>query len=215
MTEPYAPPAEEPIGGAFRAGGDPHGSPGQPVMTELLPPGPPPGRRSALRSWLHLAIAMVLVGCYLSWWLTYSRLHLAPNEYEQLPAGQAATKLGAEFTLISLEQTTQLLDQFDKLNPADANAVWVLAKLEVTPRTIEENFNCLVPLVAANGRVWDPVSLGPSREQETCTPDDAQIGRTYPIEILYQVPDADVGQIAGIELSQFKAGRDPVLTPRA
>lgn len=202
MSLAYPPRAEE------HAGGDQ-------VMTDLLPPGPPPSRRPALRAWLHLAIAMVLVGCYLSWWLTYARLHLAPNEYEQLPAGQAATKLGAEFTLVSLEQTTQLIDQFDKVAPADANAVWIVGKLEVTPRSIEENFNCLIPLVGTNGRVWDPVSLGPSREAERCAPDDAQIGQTYPIEILYQVSDADAGQIAGIELSQFKAGRDPVLTPRA
>lgn len=203
MSTPYAPPTGEPA------------SPAEQLAADLLPPGPPPGRRPALRSWLHLAIAMVLVGCYLSWWLTYARLHLDPTEYEQLPAGRAATKLGAEFTLVSLEQSAQLVDQFDKVNPSDANAVWVLAKLEVTPRSIEENFNCLIPLVGTTGRVWDPVSLGPSREAETCAPDDAQIGQTYPIEILYQVSEGDAGQIAGIELSQFKAGRDPVLTPRA
>jgi len=203
VSTPYAPPTEE------------SRSPAEQLAADLLPPGPPPGRRPALRAWLHLAIAMVLVGCYLSWWSTYSQLHLDPNEYEQLPAGQAATKLGAEFTLVSLEQSTQLVDQFDKVNPADPNAVWVLAKLEVTPRSIEENFNCSVPLVGTTGRVWEAVSLGPSREAERCTPDDAKIGQTYPIEILYQVADLDAGRIAGIELSQFKAGRDPVLTPRA
>lgn len=176
---------------------------------------PPPGRRPVRRSRLHLAIAIVLVGCYLSWWSTYARLHLDPGEYEQLPAGRTATKLGAEFTLVSLEQSTQLIDQFDEVNPADPNAVWVLAKLTVTPRTIKDNFNCLIPLVATNGRSWDPVSLGPSLESETCAPDDAQVGQTYPIEILYQVSDSDVGRIAGVELTQYKAGRDPVLTPPA
>jgi hypothetical protein len=179
-----------------------------------LQPGPPQPRPDRVRRWLQAALAALLVGLYLVWWMTYARLHLAPEHYDQRPPGAMATKLGAEFTLTSLTQTTQLPDTFGESHSPSADAVWLVAQLRVTQRSVEPNFNCGLVLAAADGRSWQRDSgLGISRPTDSCLPDDAVVGRSYPIEVDFQVPVSDVGKVVGVAIPQFNAGRDPLLTP--
>jgi len=176
-------------------------------------PGLRPGRSDGVRRWCNLAIAASLVGLYLVWWITYARLHLPPERFDQLPPGATATSRGAEFILLSLTQTTSLADRYDDPKPAPADAVWVVARMEVTQRTAGERVNCAVVLVAEERR-WEPISdFSVSRPTSSCVPADAVLGQTYPIEVVFTVPVSDVDHIVGVGVSQFDSGRDPLLTP--
>lgn len=179
----------------------------------IEPPGalPHPDRP---RRWYQAALAALLVGIYLAWWLTYAQVHLPPIRYDQLPPGAVASKLGADFTLRSLTQSEELVATYGEPRPAPAGAVWVIASLDVTQHSVQPNFNCALMLVADDGRSWEtPSGLFLSRPTERCLPPDAVLGLTYPIEAIFQVPVSDVDRIAGVGVPQYNAGRDPLLTP--
>lgn len=183
------------------------------AVDQILQPGPNPVREGA-RRWWQAAIATLLVGIYLVSWLTYTRLHLPPERYEQLQPGAVVTKLGADFTLISLTQTTALLDKYDGPQSPSADAVWVVAEMSVTRHTLEQYFNCKVFLVAADHRAWEPASLlSVSREADNCPGDEIPLGQAHPIEVLFQVPVDEATQLAGVAVPQGNTGRDPLLTP--
>lgn len=185
-------------------------------MTQAAPivqPGPPEGLDDRVRRWLYLAIVVSLVGLYVVWWMTYAGLHLPPERFEQQPPGAVVMSQGAEFTLISLTQTTDLLDRQGELNPAPADAVWVVARLDVTPRIKNDLLSCTVVLVAEGQRSWERNGDYVSRPIDRCVPDDAVIGQTYPIEADFTVPITDVDRIVGVGVSQFNGSRDPLLTP--
>lgn len=166
------------------------------------------------RRWLSAALAALLVALYLISWLTYTRLHLPPERYEQRPPGSVASKLGADFTLVALTQSVVLTGRFDQSTTAPAQAVWVVARMDVTRRTAAGSFNCQVVLVAANGRSWEPSPpLSISRELKNCPPTEAPLGRTTPIEAIFMVPEADASRILGVAVPQNGTRRDPVLTP--
>lgn len=173
-------------------------------------PAPVPDRR---RRWLTTALAGLLVVLYLVVWVTYTKLHLPPQRYDEQPPGAVATKLGADFTLVELTQSTVLAGAYEQTALASAGAVWVVARLDVTRRTPSENFNCQLILVGSDGRTWEPTfSLSVSRDLERCPPDGTPLGQTTPTETFFEIPAADADRIVGIAVPQNTAGRDPVLT---
>ena len=167
------------------------------------------------RSWLAVAATVLAVAVYLLGWTTYGRLHMSPDRYVQLLPGTSASSLGAEFRLLSLQQTERLVDTYGEPNPADPGAVWVLARLEVTPHALEENFSCSLLLVARDRTTWSTGIKGVTRAIPTCLPDDAVPERTYPVEVAYSVPANRVGDLVGVALQRFRPGPDPVLVPAA
>jgi hypothetical protein len=191
-----------------------HGPRPDPPSEGSLPPAPPRGLSERTRRWYQAAIAALLVGIYLACWLTYVRLHLPPLRYEQLPPGAVATKLGGDFTLVSLTWSNELVDTDGERHSPPADAVWVVARLDVTRHTVDQYWNCVVTLVGDNGRSWEkPFGLGYSRPFDSCVPDDAALGQTYPIEIDFQVPASDVDRLLGVAVPQNNSSRDPLLTP--
>ena len=89
----------------------------------------------------------------------------------------------------------------------------MVARLEVTRRSVEQYFNCEVRLVGPGGRQWESESaITVSRDSDKCVPDDVALGQAHPIEVIYVVPAEDANQLRGIAVTQNTAGRDPVLT---
>lgn len=165
------------------------------------------------RRWLAAVAAVLAVALYLLVWTTYGRLHLPPDRYVQLAPGAAADKLGADFRLVSLQQTERLVGRYGGSTPADPGAVWVLARLEVTPHVLDKNFNCGVVLVARDRTTWSTGLNGVSRETPSCTPDHPTPGRAYPVEVSFSVPAARAGDLVGVGLQRFGAGPDVLLVP--
>ncbi len=177
-------------------------------------PGPPQLRPDRARRWYQVAMTVLLVGIYLAWWLTYAHVHLPPLRYDQRPPGAVLTTRGADFTLVSLTQSTELAETNGERRPAPAGAVWVVARLEVTQRSLQPNFGCVVVLVGNDRRNWEmPTGLLLQRSTERCLPDAAVLGQTSPIEAVFQVPVTDVDRLTGVGVPQYNAGRDPLLTP--
>ncbi len=182
---------------------------------EALARGPQPRHDDRRRGWLTAAGAALLVALYLVAWLTYTRLHLPPQRYDQQPPGAVASKLGADFTLVGLQQTLVLVGKYDRSETAPSGAVWVVAQLDVTRRAEAEFFNCELVLVGTDGRSWEPEPpLAVSRELENCPPDEVPLGQTSRIETIFQIPEVDADRIAGVAVPQNSTGRDPALTPR-
>ena len=67
-----------------------------------------PGRR---RAWLRAACVLVAVAVYLNVWTTYALYGLTEyGRYTQQQPGASTTAMGAEFRLVSLVQTTELVN---------------------------------------------------------------------------------------------------------
>lgn len=184
-----------------------------PVSSFAVPSDPGVVSEQRRRRWLTAALAGLLVVLYLVAWVTYTRLHLAPQQYEPLPPGAVASKLGADFALVGLTQTTVLAGKYDNTATASAGAVWIVARLDVTRRAPAENFNCQLILVGSDGRSWEPATLlSVSRDLERCPPDDAPFGQTTRVETFFEVPVVDADRIVGVAVPQNDSSRNPVLT---
>jgi hypothetical protein len=165
------------------------------------------------RRWLAATAAVLVVALYLLVWTTYGRLHLPPDRYVQLAPGAAASKLGADFRLVSLQQTDRLVGEYGGTTPADPGAVWVLARLEVTPHALDKNFSCGVVLVARDRTTWSSGLNGVSRKTPSCTPDNPTPGRAYPVEVIFSVPAGRTADLVGVGLQRIGAGPDVLLVP--
>ena len=173
-----------------------------------------PTRPRWLRGWLTAGVLVLLVGSYLVGWTTYTRLHLPPRRYDQRPPGVTAVKQGADFRLVSLRQSAQLVDRYRGPQPADPGAVWVVAEMEVTPHRRAEDFTCSVVLVGEDRTIWESAGLtGVSRATPSCPEGDVVPGRTYPIEVTFEVPLSRVDALAGVAINLYRADPDPLLTP--
>lgn len=166
------------------------------------------------RGWWRAAIVVLLVAVYLAWWVTYAQLHLPPRRYEQRPPGAVVSQDGADFTLVSLARSPALKNTGGEEQPAPPGAVWVVATMEITQRRVDPDLICSVVLVGSNGRSWSPPGLlGLARPTEDCLPDDAVLGRPYPMEVDFRIPATDANQIMGVAIPQAGTGRDPLLVP--
>ncbi|MCW2811665.1 MAG: hypothetical protein JWP61_2123 [Friedmanniella sp.] len=168
--------------------------------------------RAGRRSWWATAVAVLLVALYLVWWLTFTRMHLPPTRFVQRPPGATATSQGAEFRLVSLQQTEQLSDG-DEPVAAAAEAVWVVARFTVTVRAAEAVRSCAVRLVGPEGRTWEKPAAYLSRETPDCVPRDAAVGAVFPVETFFEVPRADVAGLRGVAVTRYDAGTESVLVP--
>ena len=167
-----------------------------------------------LRGWLAAAVTVLLAVLFLVAWTTWTRLHLPPSRYTQLPPGATAVQHGVEFRLLALRSTTSLTDQYGGPTSAPSGSVWVVADLEAVPGTSEQPL-CALLLVDDHRRSWErPFATQlPSRKQEDCVPDDATTGRPYRIQRLYLVPEDAVGHLVGLAVERFEVGAVDVLTP--
>jgi hypothetical protein len=171
-----------------------------------------------LRAWLVAAIAALLVLLYLSVELTYASSHLPPPRFRPVAPGVVAHGTYADFRLLSLQRTEQWGTDVDN-QPAspDPDAVWVVARLEVTPRRHEDYLLCTLTLVSTEGRIWASDDLPPIHDGESCAPDpeNVQLGTTYPIVVGFQVPVSEADHLAGVGVDLNSWKTYPLLRPPA
>jgi hypothetical protein len=173
----------------------------------------PEGR---VRAWLTAAIAALLVLVYLVVELTYSSTHLDPPRYAPVEPGGIAHGRSADFRLLSLRQTEGWgRETAGEPGAAEPGAVWVVARLEVTPREHEDYLLCTMSLVATDGRSWEPEGVGPTHEGESCAPDpeNVELGTTYPFVLGYQVPVEEADDLAGLAVNLYSWRSYPLLRP--
>lgn len=174
----------------------------------------PPAR---VRAWLAAAIAALLVLLYLTLELTYASTHLDPPRYVAAEPGGVAHATSADFRLLSLRRTEAWGEEDGAPGSPDPGAVWVVAQLEVTPRVRTDYLLCTMNLVTTDGRAWEPQSLGPTAEGESCAPDpeNVEVGTTYPFVLGYQVPIGDADRLAGLAIETYSWRSHPLLRPPA
>jgi hypothetical protein len=185
------------------------------VVDAVAPGDIGPGRRH--RAWLRAACVLLVVAIYLNLWTAYALNGLtAHGRYRQLEAGQPVTSMGAEFRLVGLVRTTQLVNSItDEVSTPPANAVWLIARIEVTRVNDDPDLLCAFEVLGPQRRIWEPDSGLVSRDAaSTCDADAMPIGRAWPIEVVFQVPERYLGDLAGITVNDptSRAVR-PVLTP--
>lgn len=169
------------------------------------------------RAWLTALGTVLLVLLYVVVELVYSSTHLPPDRYDPVRAGASAEVRGAEFRVLTLRQTNYWGTDGGEPASPDPGAVWVVAQLEVTPTEKRDYLLCTMKLVATDGRAWEPVTLGPTAEGESCAPDaeNAQVGTTYPYVLGFQVPAAEVDELAGLAIETYSWRAKPLISPPA
>jgi hypothetical protein len=193
------------------------------VSAPLLLPraGRAPGARlpeARVRAWLVALVAALLVLVYLVVELTYSSSHLDPPRYAPVAPGAVAHGKSADFRLLSLRRTERWGHEIggDAGSP-EPGAVWVVAQLEVTPRSHEDYLLCTLRLVSTDGRSWESAFGAPTHDGDSCAPDpeDAQLGTTYPFVLGFEVPVNEADHLAGLGLDLYSWHAEPLLRPAA
>lgn len=173
-----------------------------------------PGRR---RAWVRAACVLLAVAVYLNIWTTYALYGLNEyGRYDQLQPGAPATAMGAEFRLVSLVQTTELVNQItDEVASPAVNAVWVVARVDVVRRSEDPDLFCTLEVLGPGRRVWEPNRDYVSRDgKTTCTADEMPLGSVWPLEIVFQVPEKYAGDLAGVVINDpVSRSARPVLVP--
>lgn len=190
-------------------------------MTTVLDPAPPtpPRPSDRRRAWLRTAVVGVVVLLYLVGWTVYALARTGDDRYRALDPGDTATVRGAEWRLLSLEQTTRLAASAGEPGYAGAGATYVVAELERTPVAPSDFALCATALLGPDGRIWEPGGYGPEfpiRDAATCDSADRVVGQTYRFEVVYLVPTAFVDGVVGVALpDRLDPARTPVLRPPA
>jgi hypothetical protein len=173
------------------------------------------GRRR--RAWLRAACVFLAAGVYLNIWTTYALHGLTEyGRYVQHEPGASAVAMGAEFRLVSLVQTTEVTNSItDEIELPPANAVWLVARLEVVRHTEEEDLFCSFQVLGPQRRIWKPSSNYISRtESSSCDVETMELGRGYPLEVIFEIPQRYVGDLAGVVVNDpVSRGARPVLMP--
>lgn len=175
--------------------------------------GPLPPRT---RAWLWTACAAALVLSYLVGWTVYSTTHLGSYaRYVQLASGVPAASPDGNFRLVSLVQTEQVQSELNGPQPSTAGAVWVVATVDLVPRTTARSPSCTLQLLGPGHRVWDPSSVsGSSAVPSYCDKDRMRAGRPYRFRNIFEVPARDADQIDGVVVVDDTDARpQQVLTP--
>jgi MFS family permease len=96
------------------------------------------------------------------------------------------------------------------------NAVFLVARIDVVRRTDDPDLYCSFAILGPDRRRWEPNTVYISRDLDDSCPRDkrAPLGRTQPLEVIFQVPERYVGELAGVAIDD-PISRDvrPVLTP--
>jgi len=164
-----------------------------PVTALLLSP-----RR---RSWLWLTCAAALVLIYLTLWTLYSTTHLSSfGRYEQLDPGASTRQFDADFRLLSLVKTETLVGGDGDPQRASADAVWVVANLEVVRRSKDPNFLCLTELLGPDHRAWERTTLlDVTRSQPMfCDNEELAVGSPFRFEAIFEIPARDAETLYGV-----------------
>jgi hypothetical protein len=186
-----------------------------PLADAVAPAQTGQGRRDA---WLRAGCVLLAVAIYLSLWTAYALNGLTSHgRYRQYDAGAPVTAMGAEFRLVSLVQTTQVTDEStDEILSPPLNAVFLVARIDVVRRTDDPDLYCSFAILGPDRRRWEPNTVYISRDLDDSCPRDerAPLGRTQPLEVIFQVPERYVGELAGVAIDD-PISRDvrPVLTP--
>lgn len=181
-----------------------------------------PGRSgldpARVRAWLAALGAFLLVLLFVVVELTYSSTHLPPPRYRPVDAGAVAEGPYADFRLLGLSRTERWGTEVrgDAGSP-EPGAVWVVARLEVTPRRQQDYLLCTMTLVSTNGRAWEPASPAPTHEGESCAPDPeaVELGTTYPFVLGFEVPVDEADHLAGLAVETYSWRPSPLLRPPA
>ncbi|HEY5783788.1 MAG TPA: hypothetical protein VIT65_03335 [Microlunatus sp.] len=188
-----------------------------PIADAVAPPEKgPAGRRR--RAWLRAGCVLLVVAVYLSLWTAYALNGLTSHgRYRQYEAGAPASAMGAEFRLVSLVQTTQLTNSITgEISAPPANAVFLVARLDVVRRSDDPDLFCSFAILGPDRRNWEPNTAYVSRGLDSTCPreDMPPLGRTLPLEVIFQVPERYVGDLAGVAVDDpVSRGVRPVLTP--
>lgn len=190
-------------------------------MTQAGPSEQPtrPGRPLAprRRAWLWTACAACLVLSYLVAWSVYSRNHLPDyTRYRQLPPGAVASSSGADIGLVGLMHSQELSVTEGRSPAGAAGAVWVVATLQVVPRSPTAHPTCSVELLGPDGRTWQEATVSAVRPLPTyCAKVTLHPGQPLRVEKIFEVPERYADQIYGVALPGDGGGQpSQVLTPR-
>jgi len=186
-----------------------------PVADAVAPPDTGPGRRR--RAWLRAGCMLLAVAVYLSLWTAYALNGLTSHgRYHQYAAGAPVDAMGAEFRLVSLVQTTQLTNSITReITSPPVNAVFLVARVDVVRRTDDPDLFCSFAILGPGRRSWGPNTDYVSRDLgSSCPREEMTLGQPWPVEVIFQVPEKYVGDLAGLAVNDpvSRAVR-PVLTP--
>ena len=169
------------------------------------------------RSWLWLACAVALVLTYLALWTLYSTTHLSSfGRYEQLTPAASTRQFDADFRLLSLVRTETLEGGDRDPQHASADAVWVVATLEVVRRSKDPNFLCLTELLGPDHRAWERTTLldVTRRLPMFCDNDEVAVGEPFRFEAIFEIPARDAETLYGVVLvNPVDSTPEQVLTP--
>lgn len=170
------------------------------------------------RAWLRAGCVILAVLTYLNIWSVVAIQGLTDyGRYRQLEPGRPAQAMGAEFRLVSLVQTTELMDSItDRAMPPAIDAVWVVARVDVVRRDPGQSLYCNFQVLGPDRRLWSETSTYVSRElQRRCTMESMDIGRAYPLEVVFEIPERYVDQLAGVvvEDSAVRGARQVLVPP--
>jgi hypothetical protein len=171
------------------------------------------------RAWLRAGCVLAAVAVYLNIWTTYALYGLTDyGRYDQQEPGAVVAAMGAEFRLVSLVQTTELVSSStQEVSSPAINAVWVVARIDVVRRSEDPNLFCSFAVLGPGRRVWDPnqdyVSRGTTG---TCARGSMPLGSTWPLEVIFQIPERYVGELAGVALNDpvSRSARPVLVAPR-
>lgn len=178
---------------------------------------------SRRRAWLLAGCVILAVLTYLNIWSVLTIQGLTDyGRFRQLEPGEPARAMGAEFRLVSLVQTTQLVDSITgTAEPPAVNAVWVVARIDVVRQDPSQSLYCNFQVLGPNRRIWSESSTYVSRKLERRCPSPtegepaAEPGHSYPLEIAFEIPERYVGQLAGVvvEDSAVRGARQVLVPP--
>jgi hypothetical protein len=169
---------------------------------------------------IRTTLIAVAVGClvllYVLWWTTYAGIHFN-QRFTQRPPGEAGRAAGTTVRVLSLASTPLLADQkyAGPPEPAPSGAVWVVAVLEATRQPGAPEFFCPLELLDREGRRWT-AQTSVTRSLPYCASDLVKPGPPVRFEVLFQVPERLVGQVAGVAvLDPASPDRVDVVSPPA
>ena len=117
--------------------------------------------------------------------------------------------MGAEFRLVSLVQTTQVTDSSTgDISVPPVNAVFLVARVDVVRRSADPDLFCSFAILGPERRTWEPNTDYVSRDLNSrCPREEMTIGQPWPVEVIFQVPESYVGELAGVARRPGLAGR--------
>lgn len=189
------------------------------LLTAPVPrrPAGAPGHRARREAWLRALAMLLAVATYLNIWTSYALHGLTDyGRYEQRAPGEAVTEMGAEFRLVRLVQTTQLINTAtDEVERPGVNAVWMVARIDLVRTSDEPDLFCDFTILGPQRRTWRPSSTFVSRDlPSSCPRDETPVGQPRALEVVFEVPERYVGDLAGVVVNDpVSRGARPVLVP--